>query len=128
MSHAERAARKQQTFIVHQVFFQFKEGINWDSEKAKKAEQATLRHPREISQIKAWFCGRSIIARPQAADFSLIGYFAGREDLDAYMVHPDHLRGVELWKEISTWTVSDIVVAAADLNKLSHMTGSRAGV
>jgi hypothetical protein len=119
---------KQQTFIVHQVFFQFKKGIDWDDEKAKKAEQVTLHHPRDINQIKAWFCGRSIIARPQAVDFSLIGYFACREDLDAYMVHPDHLKGVELWKEISTWTVSDIVVAAADLNKLSHMTGSQDGL
>jgi hypothetical protein len=119
---------KQRTFIVHQVFFQFKKGINWDNEKAKEAEQATLRHPLEISQIKAWFCGRSIIARPQAVDFSLIGYFARREDLDAYMVHPDHLRGVALWKDISTWTVSDIAVAAADLNKLSHMTGGQDGL
>jgi|HubBroStandDraft_6_1064221.scaffolds.fasta_scaffold567073_2 hypothetical protein len=118
----------QRTFIAHQVFFRFKEGIDWDNEKAKKAEQVTLRLPLEITQIKAWFCGRSVIARAQAVDFSLIGYFADREALDAYMVHPHHLVGIELWKEISTWTVSDIVVTAADLDKLSHIAGTEDGL
>jgi hypothetical protein len=125
----ERSGKlKRQSLIAHQVFFKFKEGIDWQSEKAKAAEQATLGHADAIPEIAAWFCGRSAIPRLQAVDFSLIGYFASREDLDAYMVHPDHQKGVELWKEISTWTVSDIVVDAANLSKLVIDSGRTNGV
>ena len=97
-------------YIAHQVLFKFKPGIDWQDEKALRAEQATRHHPREIREIRGWYCGRSLVSRPQAADFSLIGYFASREDLAAYLVHPDHQRGVALWREISEWTVSDIDV------------------
>ncbi|MBS9433428.1 Dabb family protein [Photorhabdus hainanensis] len=105
--------------IAHQVLFTFKDGISWDSEKAILAEKVTLNHINEISEIKGWFCGRSTVDRKQSVDFSLIGYFESYEDLNIYMHHPDHIKGVVLWKEISTWTVSDIIV---DVNKLINFT------
>ncbi|NHB93634.1 Dabb family protein [Photorhabdus cinerea] len=115
--------------IAHQVFFTFKDGINWDSEKAILAERVTLNHINEISEIKGWFCGRnicdrsirdhSIADRKKSVDFSLIGYFKSYQDLDTYIHHPDHVKGVVLWKEISTWTVSDIII---DINKLINLT------
>ncbi|OCQ53917.1 Stress responsive A/B Barrel Domain protein [Photorhabdus australis subsp. thailandensis] len=110
--------------IAHQVFFTFKDGISWDSEKAILAERVALNHVNEISEIKGWFCGRnicdrSIINRKQSVDFSLIGYFKSHQDLDIYINHPDHVKGVVLWKEISTWTVSDIII---DINKLINFT------
>lgn len=101
--------------IAHQVLFTFNDGISWECEEAILAEQVTLNHANEISEIKGWFCGRSVIDRKQAVDFSLIGYFDSYQGLNEYIHHPDHEKGVALWKEISTWTVSDIVVDSGGL-------------
>ncbi|MES2742124.1 MAG: Dabb family protein [Pseudomonadota bacterium] len=112
----------QKIFIAHQVLFTFKDEITWDSALALQAEQATLRHPQEIREIKAWLCGRSTVARKQAVDFSLIGFFDTYAELAIYMEHPDHMKGVELWRDISTWTVSDIIVNASELAIFNQLT------
>ena len=98
------------TIIAHQVLFIFKDGYSWDSPLALRAEEVSHNHPNEIPQILAWSCGRSVVPRKQSVDFSLIGFFNDLKSLNEYMIHPDHQMGVSLWRQISTWTVSDIVV------------------
>ncbi|MCX4027514.1 Dabb family protein [Endozoicomonas sp. SM1973] len=101
---------KNNQLIAHQVFFTFKDGIDWNSDLARKAEQTTKNHINEIEQIHGWYCGRSTVDRAQSVDFSLIGFFKSYSDLDEYMVHPDHQKGVLMWRNISTWKVSDILI------------------
>lgn len=108
--------------IAHQVFFTFKPGFSWQSTDVLSAEAATQGHVHHIPQIYGWFCGRSLIARDQAVDFSLIGYFKSIDDLQQYQVHPDHQRGVALWRAVSTWSVSDIIVDKQALERLGPMT------
>jgi len=98
--------------IIHQVLFTFKKGFGWTSKEALEAEKVTCNHINEIPEIYSWICGRSIIKRPQAVDFSLVGCFKSHSDLNAYLAHSDHQVGVKLWREISTWVVSDILIDA----------------
>jgi len=111
--------------IRHLVLFKFKGGITWDDERAPRAEAATAGHPKHIPEILAWECGRNMTPRPVAYDFALVGTFRDREALQRYMVDPDHMIGVNLWKEISTWVVVDYDVADADF---PHPGFVRAGV
>lgn len=101
--------------VIHKVLFSFKDGVTWSDVNALAAEAKTLEHPRHIPCILAWICGRNIAKRSQAVDFSVIGAFADNMQLAAYQDHPDHQRGVELWRRISTWNVSDLLVDRAVL-------------
>lgn len=94
--------------ITHLVLFTFRPGVSWDDPRALEAEQATLGHPAHIPQILSWTAGRNISPRSQAQDFALVGTFADQDALAAYADHPDHYRGVGLWREISTWVVADL--------------------
>ncbi|MFJ9646211.1 Dabb family protein (plasmid) [Streptomyces sp. HUAS TT3] len=97
--------------IRHTVLFRFKPGIDWSDPRAGAAEAATAGHPDRIEEILGWEYGRNLTDRPVAYDFALIGTFADREAVDRYLIHPDHVRGVGLWREIATWVVADFAAA-----------------
>lgn len=99
------------SIIAHQVLFTFKAGIDWNSELAVEAEKVTKNHMAEIQCIQFWHCGRSVIDRDKSVDFSVLGIFKSKSDLCEYMIHQDHQKGVDLWKKISTWVVSDILLS-----------------
>ncbi|NUS16800.1 MAG: Dabb family protein [Streptomyces sp.] len=96
--------------IRHIVLFKFKEGVTWSDPRAEEAEAATKGHPRWIPDIAGWQCGRNISDRPIAHDFALIGDFADQDAVDRYLVHPDHVRGADLWRAIADWSVVDFEV------------------
>lgn len=98
--------------IRHIVLFKFKDGVTWSDPRAEEAEAATLGHPQRIPDIKSWQCGRNVADRPIAHDFALIGDFADPDAVARYLVHPDHVRGVELWRAIADWSVVDLEVNA----------------
>jgi len=94
--------------LMHIVMFTLRNPWNWSSPEALNAERATRAHPNHISEIKGWSCGRNTTTRDIAADFVVIGLFKNREDLNSYIIHPDHQRGVIKWKLIADWKVVDI--------------------
>ncbi|QKW07734.1 Dabb family protein [Streptomyces sp. NA04227] len=96
--------------IRHVVLFKFKDGVTWADPRAKAAEAATREHPRHIPEIGHWQCGRNVAQRAIAHDFALTGDFADRDAVARYLVHPDHVRGVELWRAIADWSVVDFEV------------------
>ncbi|KAB8171003.1 Dabb family protein [Streptomyces sp. 3MP-14] len=96
--------------IRHVVLFKFRDGVDWSDPRAKEAEAATREHPRHIPEIVDWQCGRNVTERSIAHDFALVGDFADREAVARYLVHPDHLRGVALWRAIADWSVVDFEV------------------
>jgi hypothetical protein len=117
--------------LMHVVLFTFKNPWSWASLEAIDAERSTRAHPIHISEIKGWSCGRNITKRDIAADFVVFGLFENTEDLNAYIVHPDHQTGVMKWKLIADWKVVDIDLASdftlnsGLLSVLNHPTKTR---
>ncbi|WP_371478721.1 Dabb family protein [Kitasatospora sp. NBC_00315] len=99
--------------IRHVVLFKFREGVTWSDPRAQVAEEATRRHPEFIPEILSWECGRNEVDRPVAYDFALIGGFADPAAVTRYLEHPDHQRGVALWRELAEWNVVDFPHPAA---------------
>lgn len=99
--------------LMHIVLFTFKNPWSWASLEAIDAERTTRAHPNHINEIKGWTCGRNTTKRDIAADFVVLGLFENREDLDAYIIHPDHQKGVVKWKSIADWKVVDIELPSA---------------
>ncbi|MEM6160966.1 Dabb family protein [Erwinia sp. P6884] len=96
--------------LMHIVMFTFRSPWSWSSLEAIDAERATRAHPNYIDEIKGWSCGRNITKRDIAADFVVIGLFENIEDLNAYIIHPNHQEGVIKWKFIADWKVIDIEI------------------
>lgn len=94
--------------LMHIVLFTFKTPWSWASLEAIDAERATRAHPNHIDEIKGWTCGRNTTKRDIAADFVVLGLFKNRDDLNAYIIHPDHQKGIVKWKFIAEWKVVDI--------------------
>lgn len=94
--------------LLHIVLFTFKTPYDWNSLEALEAERVTKAHPKYISEIKDWVCGRSIIERDIAADFVVMGIFENVRSLNSYIKHPNHKLGVKKWKTIAEWKVIDI--------------------
>ena len=96
--------------ILHLVFFKFIEPYQWGDEEVIDAESTTHQHPLYIDESLGWACGRNISERAQAMDFVVMGLFENHTQLSAYLIHPDHMRGVEKWRRIATWSVVDVEV------------------
>jgi hypothetical protein len=113
--------------IMHLVAFKFLAGISWGDPRAQAAERLSRGHPEHIPEIRRWTAARNISQRSVAYDFAVVGHFTDREALDRYMVHPDHRRGVEAWRAISTWIVVDLEVDADEPGAGSVASDRRAG-
>lgn len=98
--------------LNHVVLFKFHDGVSWDDPRAREAEQVSQGHPRHIPDIISWECGRNTTARDIGYDFAVLGRFADHDAIKRYLVHPDHVRGVELWRRIATWAVVDFPATA----------------
>jgi hypothetical protein len=59
-----------------------------------------------VSGIESFEVGADILHLDRSFDTGLVAEFAGREELDAYTVHPEHQRVAALGREISERTVS----------------------
>jgi len=94
--------------LMHVVLFSFKAPWGWEALEAIDAERTTHNHPNHIAEIKGWLCGRNTTKRDLAADFVVCGLFESRAKLNAYIIHPDHQKGVRKWKSIADWKVVDI--------------------
>ncbi|HEH8789772.1 TPA: Dabb family protein, partial [Salmonella enterica] len=103
---------------------------SWSSLEAIDAERVTRTHPNQICEIKGWSCGRNTTKRDIAADFVVIGLFENSEDLNNYIIHPDHQKGVMKWMSIADWKVvdielpSDFTLNCGLLSVLNHLTCS----
>jgi len=93
---------------MHIVSFTFKSPWSWASIEAIEAERQTRNHPHYIAEIKGWTCGRNVARRKIAADFVVAGLFNNQEELEAYLLHPNHQQGVSKWRVIADWVVVDI--------------------
>lgn len=90
--------------INHVVLFKLKE-FKSDTEKndiRSKFVNALLDLKDKIDVLKHIEVGSHYTLNAPSYDIALITHFESLEDLEAYKVHPDHLKVVELVKEIIT--------------------------
>ncbi len=84
--------------VVHIVMFQFKEAH-------KKANMIQAKQMLEnlmgaVPSLKSIDVGMNFSQEDRAMDLSIITSFANKEDLDAYAVHPEHLKVVDFIKTV----------------------------
>ncbi|MDA3907851.1 MAG: Dabb family protein [Sulfurimonas sp.] len=85
--------------IVHIVMFKFK-----DENKDANIEEVTKRLNALVNLIpalKSMEVGVDFNKSQRALDLSLYSTFWDKEDLESYAVHPEHLKVVELIKEVT---------------------------
>ncbi len=88
--------------IVHIVMFAFKE-------EGKKANMIQAKQMLEnlmgaVPSLKSIDVGFNFAKEERAMDLSIITSFASREDLEAYAVHPEHLKVVAFIKEVAEYS------------------------
>ncbi len=84
--------------IVHIVMFQFKE----ENKKANmiQAKQMLENLMGAVPSLKSIDVGFNFSEEERAMDLSIITAFASQEDLEAYAVHPEHLKVVDFIKTV----------------------------
>jgi hypothetical protein len=84
--------------IVHIVLFQFKE----ENKKANiiQAKQMLENLMGAVPSLRSIDVGVNFSAEERAMDLSIITAFESKEDLEAYAVHPEHLKVVDFIKMV----------------------------
>ena len=86
--------------IVHIVMFKFKEENKESNiELVVKKLNGLL---EKIDELKSIEVGVDFNKSERAFDLSLYSTFDSKEDLQAYAVHPEHLKVVELIKSVTS--------------------------
>jgi len=67
---------------------------------AKKMKELLEALPGRIACLRALEVGVDVFAAAPACDVVLYSEFATRADLDAYQIHPEHLKVVEFVKQV----------------------------
>ncbi|MCK9455344.1 Dabb family protein [Sulfurimonas sp.] len=85
--------------IVHIVMFKFKD----ENKNSNIAEVTKRLNALEalIPVLKKMEVGINFTESQRAFDLSLYSTFETKEDLDAYAIHPEHLKVVELIKAVT---------------------------
>jgi hypothetical protein len=84
--------------IVHIVMFKFKE----ENKKANiiQARQMLENLMGAVPSLRSIDVGVNFAEEERAMDLSIITSFESKESLDAYAVHPEHLKVVEFIKTV----------------------------
>ncbi|HHE73896.1 MAG TPA: Dabb family protein, partial [Desulfobacteraceae bacterium] len=84
--------------LNHVVLMKFKPGVA--ENKIAKLEELMDNLPNTISEILVYEFGRNTVPSERAYDFALVSLFANPESLERYRQHPDHLKVLDLIKDI----------------------------
>lgn len=90
--------------LTHIVCWKYKEEIT----EAERAEHiAQLKNlPTVIPNIISYHVGYDILRLDRSYDTGLVAVFPDREALDAYAVHPEHQKVVNLGRQIAANVIS----------------------
>ncbi len=88
--------------IVHIVLFQFKE----ENKKANmiQAKQMLENLMGAVPSLRSIDVGMNFSEEERAMDLSIITAFESKEDLEAYAVHPEHLKVVDFIKSVVAYS------------------------
>ena len=85
--------------LNHVVLLKFKPDVA--ESDIEKLEELLDDLPNKITEILVYEFGRNIIPSERAYDFALLSLFANPESLERYRQHPDHLKVLDVIKNIS---------------------------
>jgi hypothetical protein len=85
--------------LNHVVLLKFKTGVA--ESDITKLEERLDDLPNKIPEILVYEFGRNTIPSERAYDFALVSLFANPESLERYRQHPDHLKVLDLIKDVS---------------------------
>jgi len=88
--------------IVHIVMFQFKE----ENKKANliQAKQMLEALMGVVPTLRSMDVGVNFSSEERAMDLSIITTFENKEGLEAYAVHPEHLKVVDFIKQVVAYS------------------------
>jgi hypothetical protein len=100
--------------LTHIVIWKY----NADVEQEVREEHVRLLQalPSVIKEIESFAVGLDVLHLPRSFDSGLVAVFRDRAALDAYSVHPEHLKVVAFGKTISQQ------VASVDFEALSMVS------
>jgi len=85
--------------VKHIVMWKIKDGFNKD-EIYEQIKEKVLSLKEFIPEIKHIEVGRNITASINAYDVVLYSEFDSKEDLDTYLVHPEHVKVADFIKTV----------------------------
>jgi len=90
--------------LTHIVIWKYRADVGQDI----RAEHVTLlrRLGSAIPEVKSLAVGFDTLLLPRSYDTGLVATFADRAGLDAYTVHPEHIKVVEFGSTISAQVAS----------------------
>ena len=85
--------------LTHIVMWKYRADV---SQATRDEHQAQLRSlSRIVTGIKSFSVGSDILHSPRSYDTGLVALFLDRSVLDAYTVHPDHVKVVQFGASIA---------------------------
>jgi hypothetical protein len=84
--------------IKHVAVMKFKPGIS--ESRFRDMEKGLKALPGVISEIKSYEFGLDVVRSERSYDFGLVADFEDLEALRRYQIHPDHLKVIEIIKEL----------------------------
>ena len=93
--------------IRHIVLFKLKPGVARDDPRVAQWMDMMRALPKLIPTSVDWEYGWNVTDRPIAYDFGLNSSFRTRDDLMAYLPHPDHQAMVAVAKQVADWVICD---------------------
>jgi len=84
--------------IKHVVVMKFKPGIS--ESRFRDMEKGLKALPDVISEIKSYEFGLDVVRSERSYNFGLVADFDDLEALRRYQIHPDHLKVLEIIKEL----------------------------
>lgn len=90
--------------LTHIVIWKYKAEA---SEERRREHVARLRALEPvIPEIRSFAVGTDMLHLPRSYDTGLVAVFEDRAGLDAYTVHPEHVKVVDIGREISEHVAS----------------------
>jgi hypothetical protein len=90
--------------LTHLVVWKYRADV--DSETREEHVALLSRLPAIISEVQSLSVGFDMLHLPRSYDTGLVATFHDRAGLDAYTVHPEHIKAAEFGRSISEHVAS----------------------
>ena len=90
--------------LTHIVIWKYRADVS-EQERARHVEMLS-RLPDVIPGIESFAVGRDVLRLPRSYDTGLVAVYRDRDALEAYNVHPEHVRVVDFGRAISEHVAS----------------------
>lgn len=94
----------QKIMLTHIVCWKYKPEVSAEQREGHIAALRAL--PEHISDMVSFNVGADILGLDRSFDTGLVAVFNGRDELDAYTDHPEHLKVAAMGRELAEKAVS----------------------